>query len=463
MMKWIGGVLAALLVGLGLLIWRITPLAGAGSGFTAKTLCSGVFVSGMEPERVFDEEIAPTSDAFSLISYKLDRTNAEVSASLLGLGARKAIYREGLGCSLAIGGPPEPVRAPGRVTPPLALASVEPPQDVADALAAALDNAFTRPINEGPAGTRAVVVMQGGEIIAERYAEGVSAETPLKGWSMNKTLTGLLIGMLVDRGWLELDAPAPVPEWASKGDPRGAITLRDLMTMSSGLDFDESYGDMTSDVVEMLLNERSAAARAAAAPLAHEPGAYWYYSSGTTNILARIAGDVLEAHDLSLPEFMQTELFVPLGVGDATLELDAAGDYVGSSFGYMSTRDWARMGRLFVDEGRAPGGERIVSSDWIKFMTTDNGLSGGQYGAQLWLHRMTPDDDNPPLPGVPADAVFFLGHDGQIVAVIPSRDLVVVRLGETPTWSQAAGGGPLVRAVVEIIDGTPMKEAVVAP
>ncbi|MBI1340162.1 serine hydrolase [bacterium] len=454
-MKWLIGLAAVITVGLGVGAWQALPLARVGSAYTAKAVCSGVFVSQMEPERVFSEEVEHLSPAISYVNYQIDRESGEVKASLMGLGGRTAVYRDGTGCTLEIGGAPAPLgdvpeRHPFKPLPKGGL-----PSEQARAVEAAIDDAFTKPINGGAPGTRAIVVTLGGDVVAERYADGVRSGTPLKGWSMNKTLTGIVIGQLVDRGWLALDAPAPVAEWSGADDPRGAITLRHLMTMTSGLDFDESYGDMQSDVVEMLFNERSAAARAAASPLAHEPGTHWSYSSGTTNILARIAHEALGAHNRSFHEFIASELFLPLGIETAYVEADAAGDFIGSSFGYMAPHDWARIGRLLIDAGRAPDGRQLVSSDWIAFMSTDNGLSQGSYGAQLWVHRQDPQGEMPPNAGVPADTVFLSGHDGQMVAAIPSKGLVIVRLGETPTWTQGAGAGDLLRAAVTAVDALP--------
>lgn len=430
--------------------WLAMPTVSIGAAYSAKALCSGVFISGLDEERVFVEEVAHLDPAMSYLTRRIDHDNREVRVSALGLGGARAVFRDRAGCTLVLGGEPEALalRGPQIAYKPLAERRLDGPWRVE--LDAALDRAFSEPINGGGPGTRAVMIVHRGEVIGARFADDVGSHTPLKGWSMNKTLTGLLIGVLADRGWLDPDAPAPVPEWQGEGDPRAAITVRHLMTMSSGLGFDETYDDLGSDVVEMLFAQRSAGARGAAAPLAHAPGTHWSYSSGTTNVLARIAGDVLRARGLEPLDFMQDELLAQAGVASAYLEPDSAGDFIGSSFGYMTADDWARIGMLFVREGRNEAGDQVVSPEWIRFMMTDNGLSEGQYGAQLWLHRHDPDGPMPPIPGVPAETVFLSGHDGQMVAAIPSLELVVVRLGETPTWSQGAGAGDLLRTAVRV-------------
>ncbi len=447
-MKWAIGVVGLVVAAAIVAVWQLSPLAKVGSAYSAKAVCSGVFVAGMDADRVFAEEVEPIDSAMGLVGYQVDEDEKSVRASIYGLGASTAVYRPETGCTLLAGGEPDPISSVGNAQSFQPLPTMPAPPAAAADLDAAIDDAFEGPINGGSAQTRAIVVVHDGQVIAERYADGVDQQTALKGWSMNKTLTGLVIGMLVDRGWLDLDAPAPVEEWSSADDPRAQITLRHLMTMTSGLGFDESYGDLQSDVVQMLFTERSAAARAADAELAHEPGAHWSYSSGTSNILARIARNTLDQHGRSWAEFMQSELFAPIGVSTAVMEADSAGDFVGSSFGYMSAQDWARIGMLLNNEGRAPDGRQVVPADWIAFMATDNGRSEGQYGAQLWLNRSNPAGDGPPMDGVPADALFLSGHDGQLVAAIPSAGVVVVRLGETSTWSREAGVGDVLRAAL---------------
>ncbi len=453
-MKWLLGVLGLVITAGAIVVWLFLPTAQVGAAYAAKAVCSGVFVSGLDAERAFDEEVARVDPALGYAGYSVDRDAGVVSASIVGLGRRQAVYREGTGCTLAIGGDPDPISIVAARSAPAPLPERGLPIEAEETLEAALDNAFAEPVEGSPLNTRAILVTHKGDVIAERYAAGVDSATPLKGWSMNKTLVGLTTGLLAERGWIDPDARAPVADWADPADPRHAIPLRHLLTMTSGLDFDESYGNMNSDVVQMLFNSRSAASRAASSTLAHEPGEHWSYSSGTTNIISRIARETLAAHGVSLHDFIQTELFAPLGVTTATLETDSAGDFVGSSFGYMSAHDWARVGALFATGGRGPNGEQVVSPEWIAYMTTDNGLSGGQYGAQVWLNRPDATTGVPAIANVPTDLVYLSGHDGQMVAAIPSRDLVVVRLGESSSWGRSAAGD-LIEAIVQVVDALP--------
>lgn len=303
-----------------------------------------------------------------------------------------------------------------------------------------------------PLNTRAIVVVKNGAVIAERYAEGIGPDTPLKGWSMNKTITGLLIGILIDRGDLRLDGPAPVEEWSGEEDPRRAISIRHLMQMRSGLDFDESYNSMTSDAIKMLFLEPSASRYAAQSKLAHEPGTHWYYSSGTSNILASIVRDKAAARETGITDFIWDELLTPAGVTTAYLELDQGGDFVGSSYGYMGAHDWARLGLFMLNKGTGPDGQSIVSPEWIQFMTEPNGVSNGVYGGQTWLNAGVDQGADWTYKGVLSDMFYMSGHDGQFVVVIPSRDLVVVRLGDSMYQNTNRHLGQLLRKILSELE-----------
>ena len=198
---------------------------------------------------------------------------------------------------------------------------------------------------------RAIVVVQNGRIVAERYGEGFSAETPLLGWSMTKSVTGMIVGTLVKAGKLSLDQKALLEPW--KADGRADVSLADLMAMSSGLEFNEDYGDVT-DVTRMLYLEPDMAGFAAAKPLAHPVGETWSYSSGTTVILSRIWQDAAGPEALSWPK---QALFDTIGMTSAVMEPDARGTFVGSSYLYATARDWARLGLLMLKKGVWNGNE----------------------------------------------------------------------------------------------------------
>jgi len=304
-----------------------------------------------------------------------------------------------------------------------------------EALARAVDRLFNLPETQE---TRAVLVLRDGRIVAERYAPGYHENTRFISWSMAKTVTGVLIGLLVSDGRLRLDESAPLPAWQRPGDPRGEITLRQLLQMRSGLRHTEA-GDPVyeSDEVRMLFldGRDSMATYAEAQPLEAEPGEKWEYSSATTVILADIASRALS--DSTNPaerrkvinDYLKSRLFEPLGMKSMVPEYDAAGTLVGGSLMHATARDWARFGEFLRNKGSVRG-LQLVPSGWIEFMTTPNPRNPG-YGAQIWLNRPQPGEDQPPFPGTPRTAFSMNGHLGQFVLISPAQGLTVVRLGHT--------------------------------
>jgi CubicO group peptidase (beta-lactamase class C family) len=322
-------------------------------------------------------------------------------------------------------------------------------EPVADQLSAVLERAFSES-NAGPARrTQAVVIVHQGRVVAERYANGIASETPLAGWSMSKTAMNALVGILVGEGRLALDAPVELPEWQGHGDPRAAITLDHLLRMSSGLRFDEGMSSPRSDVMQMLFATGDAAGYAAGQPLEAAPGAVWRYSSGSTNIVARVIRHVLR-DDAEYYTFPRRTLFDRLGMTGATLETDASGTYIGSSYMYATARDWARFGLLYLMDGVWNGG-RILPDGWIRYTTTPAPADPRQrYGAHVWLH--VPEEYAGPACRLPADAFHAAGHEGQFVTIVPSRDTVIVRLGRTralDAWDHCA----FVRDVLSTLAG----------
>ena len=310
------------------------------------------------------------------------------------------------------------------------------------------DNRRIDPLFADGAGTRAVVVIENGSVVAKKYAPGFSDDTRFISWSMAKTITAMLVGELVADGRLALDAPAPVPAWRRPGDPRAAITLRQLLTMSSGLTHTE-VGDpvQDSDTNQVLFvsGTRDMAAAAVAQPLEAAPGARFEYSSLTTIILSDIVARTLTASTdprvraQAYRAFADERLFAPAGIRSARFEFDGAGTQVGGSLIYMTLDDWGRFGRVLLD-GRGQAATAIVQPDWLAFMKTP-AATNGQYGGQTWLNR--PGQDDPALfpdKGLPQVAAA-IGHLGQYVvtgALPDDRNLVVVRLGHTPDDARRA-------------------------
>lgn len=433
-----------------------------GSGVMAQLLCSGTFVSGRDPEAVMAEDLSGPGYGFLwFFRWRVDREAKSATASLFGLGRRTAIFREGLGCTLAIGRTEAELKAQADGVFPASAPSHPDalwpdgervdqdaaPQDVnATALKSAIDTAFAEPDPVHPRRTRALIVVHGGRIVAERYAPHFDATVPLMGWSMAKTAINALTGMLVQDGTVKLTDKALLPEWQGDENPRREITLDQLLRMTSGLSFNEDYGDDASDVIQMLFVQGNKARFAASKPLASTPGTHWHYSGGTSNIIALILRQHF-ADEKAYLRFPQERLFGPLGMQSAVLEPDSAGTFVGSSFMYASARDWARLGLFLLRDGIWQG-RRLIPEGWMAYTLTPTETSpDDRYGAHVWLKL--PDSPQLGEPPMPEDAYYMLGYGQQIVAVVPSRDLVIVRLGLTrdeSAWDHAHELAPIVRA-----------------
>jgi CubicO group peptidase (beta-lactamase class C family) len=273
--------------------------------------------------------------------------------------------------------------------------------------------------------THALLVVRSGRLVFERYGEGFGAASTHHSWSMAKSITHALIGLLVRDGRLDIAARADVPEWAN--DTRVAITLDQLLRMSSGLKFIEDYAPNggPSDVIAMLFNEGKddVAAFAAALPLEHAPGTHWSYASGTSNIVSRIAARTLNAYGPDLRRFMTVRLFEPLGIRSASPRFDKAGVFIGSSYCFMSARDFARFGLLYLRDGIWDG-QRLLPEGWADYARTPTfqqaGVTDNRYGAHWWLDFGGPG------------SFSANGYDGQFIIVAPDRDLIIVRHGVTP-------------------------------
>ena len=293
--------------------------------------------------------------------------------------------------------------------------------------------------------TRALVVMRGGTIIAERYGPGFDRNTRFPGWSVSKTVTGVMIGLLVSDGRLRLNETAPVPTWQRSGDPRGEITLKQLLQMRSGLRHTESREPVhASETVRMLFldGRDDMAGFAEAQPLEAEPGRKFEYSSATTIVLSDLAARALTGRDdpaarrEAVTEYLRTRLFEPVGMDSMVPEFDAAGTLVGSSMIHGTARDWAKFGE-FLRHGGSVRGAQVIPRRWIEFMTSPSPRHPG-YGAQLWLNRAGPDHESELFPGEAPESLFgCLGHLGQYVIVSPRQKLTVVRLGHTDDGKRA--------------------------
>jgi CubicO group peptidase (beta-lactamase class C family) len=436
-LKWLAGlVLLAVVLAFAWLAAFPPDLLRVGAGYAAKIVCSNVFIAGRDAGQVLAVDVqAPGNPLLKFFDVDVDRKAGTVKAAFLGaFAANEAIARPGLGCSLV---PDGHTAAAGKLALPGAEQSavsadlwpegerVEASQD--PAIASLLDD----PRLTGP-GMRAVVVAKAGRIVGERYGEGFAADTPLIGWSMTKTVNVAILGTVLGAGKLSLDRTNLFPEWS--GDERKNISIADLMAMQSGLAFNEDYGTV-SDVTRMLYLEPDMARFAASKQLVAKIGAKFSYSTGTSVMLARLWQDAVggEAASLAWPRHA---LFDPLGMRSAVLEADESGTLTGASYLYATAHDWARFGQFLLQDG-IWNGARILPEGFVAMMREPTAASNGVYGkGEVWLEG--PGDDKHPgagaAAGVPEGTYWLEGHDGQTVAIIPSKRMVVVRMGLTPAW-----------------------------
>ena len=450
----IGGVLALLVIVLALLLWLKPPaLLRVGANYSAKIVCSNVFLARRDPDEVLRVDVqAPGISILKYMRVSVDRARGIVRAGFLGfVGDGLAQYRLNKGCTVMPDGKLDApaaaeLQAQSRIdrpAPPAAFDSAPWPDGATVETTQAIDALISEPALAGP-GARAIVVVDHGRIVGEYYAPGFPPDTPLLGWSMTKTVMAGVIGMLIKDGKLSL---AQAGFWPGE-DGREKIRLKDLLAMSSGLRWNEAYGAV-SDVTSMLYLQPDMAGFARSQPLAHPPGEEWLYSSGTAVILASIAQQAIAqgavasgAQALGQPKpqqdlgtFIKARLFNPVGISTATIEPDEHDTLVGSSYMYATARDWARYGLFLLQDGVWQG-EELLPPGYVTMMATPVEASRGQYGmGQTWLwgsDAVTPGVNPDAAFGIPPDTFWMSGHDGQSVCIIKSRQLVIVRLGLTP-------------------------------
>ncbi|GLH76920.1 serine hydrolase [Bradyrhizobium sp. SSBR45G] len=427
-------VFAGLLVA-GWLTYRPDRALRAATTAVAEMICAKTFVSGLDPQTTFAEtmERPGLRRLRAVMRYRVETDMRMVEASLLGLHGSRALFHDGLGC-VSLQGQKAPYVPHSDVstlrateTPPALpdFAETNPVEPTDPALQAALDHAFEEPAGPPLRRTKAVVIVKDGRLIAERYASPIGIDTPLIGFSMTKTVTNALLGILTRQGRLSLSMPAPVAEWRDPTDGRHEITIEQLMRMTSGLALDETNSGF--DPTSQMEIHRDMAAFAVHAPLIAPPGQRWAYSSASTQILARIIRDAAGGPEQTI-ELAWRELFNPLGMRHVTLQFDGTGTMQGHANMLASARDWARLGQLYLGDG-VVGNRRILPEGWVAMSAT--ATLDTDYGAGLWTNRSQHvHAQGRARQGIPADAFFAFGLLGQRLVIMPSQRMVVVRLGD---------------------------------
>ena len=418
--------------------WITFPII---SGYGAKNMCSAVFLAGRNEQQEREQELGfwPMTWGKFTVDYK----DSSVTGTVFGFASRKAIYRTGLGATLVNELPEGAIRnqryrlatKPTYNVDTMAWPVGNKINWATDStidnkkLQQVIENSFKERDPTKPIRTRAVVVVHNGNIVAEQYAEGFSKNSKLIGWSMTKSITSALTGLLVKEGKLNVDDPAPVSEWKEANDPRHTITIKNILQQTTGLDFLENYAK-SSDATKMLFARADMGAYTASHQLKNKPGEVFYYTSGNTNILSRIIREKIGEEDYHA--FPYEKLLYKLGMYNTVIEPDASGTFVGSSYSYGTARDWARFGLFYLNDG-VINGERLLPEGWVKQTTTPVSVAKrGQYGYQFWLNAGAKNNPaNRNFPHCPTDMFCCDGYEGQYVFIIPSKNMVIVRLGLT--------------------------------
>jgi len=469
------GIVLVLLLGCAayFILGKVAPI---GAGYKAKMLCSYLFVSERELPSIMENDLEPFNPLLGLVNTEIDYERKAVTATAFGLVKRRAVFNERLGCTLvspslepdepqfpSLDIEPEPANPETIPWPTGDLnATVSFPEVDAEKIEAALEKEFSEPDPAKPRRARAVVVVYKGKIIGERYAPGFGRDMPMHGWSMTKSITNAMIGILVGQGAFGVDDPAPISEWKSPGDPRGRITIDHLLRMSAGFDFHHDVSPV-GQRQQALFGAIDSTAYSVACPLDAEPGKRWEYANANPHSLWRIVRDTVGGSDEDYLTFPRRALFNKIGMRSAIIEPDPYGNLIGTSFGWATARDWARFGLLFLNDGVWEG-ERILPEGWVDYTRTPAPAAEYKhYGALFWLNAAageftkTPEQaidyrNTPPFSSIPKDAYFAMGHEGKIVAIIPSRDLVVVRLGlsrSNETWDYEGFLADILAAIKE--------------
>jgi hypothetical protein len=416
------------------------------TGYAAKNLCSAIFVSGRQQADVENIDLN-----FSFIKYtknRVDADNKSVTSRFLWRKS-KAIYREGFGVTLLRDKKEKELRNEryplsnkpeySRDTVQWPLGDVMP--DTATGIDLAALNVITKDLIEENAYTGnafAFMVLHKGIPVAEAYKPQFNSKTRFLSWSMAKSFTNAIVGIMVKQGKVDIQLPVDIDEW--KEDERSKITMNDLMQMQSGLKWNEDYGNR-SYVNVMLHCESDMGRYSFEQPLEHAPGSFWYYSSGTTNIVNWLIRNQF-ADDSSYYQYPYTELFFKTGMHDVIFEVDPSGTRVGSSYLYATVRDYARFALLYQNDG-VFNGERILPEGWVKYSISEAKASNGEYGSFFWLNKCKK------LPSAPEDMYMCVGHDGQRIFIMPSQELIVVVLGYSAT---SKGGMDFDRLLKDILN-----------
>ena len=424
---------------------RVATQIHVAGAVISHTLCAGAFISGVDPTQLYMDAILSDHGLAMLESHRryfIDRTRRTAVVDWAGHFREVTAFRDDLGCVVIHD--QRLMHEPGTATQGRSRKADASniPDDLSmtvptPGIEAALTDAFREPAAGPYRRTKAIVILHDGRVVGERYAAGYNVDTPIMGYSVSKSIISTLIGILVKQGKLSLSAPAPILEWSNQSDPRHAITVDELLRMTSGLSLEESDSGL-DPVSRMLFLENDMAGFAEKSRLRHTPGSTWEYTSGNTLILSRILRDSVGGSADAVRRFAQKELFGPLGITSAHIDFDVTGTPVGSMYVYATARDWARFGRLYLNDGSI-NGRQILPTGWVAYSATPT--LNTDYGAGFWTNRLGHRDAADRIAaGLPEDSFYASGNFGQRVLIEPSRNLVIVRLGQSHSPGQDIRG-----------------------
>ena len=422
----------------GTFIWLSLKVFPAISGYGSKNLCSAVYLQHRNPADVIREDLSKFP--ISLGTFTINENDLSASGSVWGIAKRKTIYRKGVGCTMVNDFSEAEIRKQKFVLPTPTksdseniswpygdkIPDISHPNINNELLQSTVDYMMKATTKGGTsAHTRATIIVYDGNIIAEEYAPGFDKNTLMLGWSATKSLTAAMIGFLVKEKKISVDMPAPVASWTNTKKQK--ITIKNLLQQTSGLDFVENYA-RPANVVKMLFSKGDMAAYTASLPLKYEPGTVFNYSSGNSIILSSCIRNVVGEKDYHA--FPYKELFHKINAYSFLLEPDASGTYIGSSYSYATARDFARFGLLYYNNGNW-NGEQILPTNWVKESTQPSSADKTKhYGYQFRLNGYDEKDDSKrSFPDLPDDLYYAHGYGGQDIYIIPSKKLVIVRLG----------------------------------
>lgn len=413
-------------------------IARIGAGYKAKVLCSGIFISNRTPEDILESDLnVPALDYFN---YEINYKEKSVTSSILwGLVRRKAFYLGNRGAVLTLVPKPyqnfnkEIIANNSEFSGDANLQVSSKFKEINYQLLEQIVNTqFIIKDSSSVLRTKAILVLYKGKIVSEKYDDKININTRLCGWSMTKTFGNAIVGLLVKKGFAKVNDSLKLSFW-EKDSAKNKITLENILRMNPGLEFEESYKKYDSDVMKMLYLVDDAAKYAAEKKLIHTTGNVWNYSSGTSNLLAKFIHEKLERNQIDAYNFIYEELLNKIGMNSSIIESDPSGTMLLSTGLFATAREWARFGKLYLHNGKW-NDEQILPEWWIKYSTKTTETSRfKKYGAHIWIKPKSAKkpEQSEIIKQLPDDLMYAAGHYGQFLFIVPSKDLIVVRLAQT--------------------------------